>query len=274
LNKVLTIEHPKKAMVISDIHGFWQALQKITELPEYHNPEYQLIFLGDYTDGGASNPRDPKKVIDFITDEVLNHDALLVHGNHDDMLLGTANNQMDKFDNWSYNGRSQTLRELGIPDSDDIEVVSSYLKDLLPDYLNVLNNAPYLIEDQNRIFVHAGINWYLSDYKKTTREDMVWLRQEYLFVTNVPLGFATPGHPVPAKLIHQNQTDKVIFTGHTPASLITGDAAGFPAKLESVRYGLPRYVIDGGSHGTPNAGLNVVIVDADGSIIRTEKLFG
>jgi serine/threonine protein phosphatase 1 len=276
MQKFLKKSNLGKVIVVSDIHGNWDALSKIQDVPEYHNPEYTLVFNGDFTDGGDSNPRDPKRVMDFIVDEVKNHNAIAIHGNHDDMLYGTAKLVDNRFQNWKINDMNQTLEQLGIDISDDIEVISNQLKIKFPESIEMLDEAPYALEDEHRLFVHAGVNWLVEDYHDSTIDDLIWSREAYLFSSEYPeleLEKNFINNEIDPRW-HENTSGKVIITGHTPTFYLTENPDNPVVKMQNNSDDLPKYDIDGGSHGFAGAGLNLLSIDIDGSIIRTEKLFG
>ena len=66
--------------VVGDVHG---QITMLNELLEYWNPEEeQLIFLGDLADRGENS----KATLERARELMMQHDAIVVKGNHDEML--------------------------------------------------------------------------------------------------------------------------------------------------------------------------------------------
>ncbi|MDR2660703.1 MAG: metallophosphoesterase [Lactobacillaceae bacterium] len=277
MNQFLKIENLGKTISISDIHGNWEVLKEIKNIPEYHDPNYTLIFNGDYTDGGDTNPRDPKKVIDFITDEVNNYGAIAIHGNHDEMLFGTAKGDQRRFLNWQINDMAQTLKQFGINDYQNIDDVANQLNDKFSSYIQMLEQSPYAVESKKKLFIHAGVNWQLKDYHETPIDDLMWIRENYFFDEQILKEHGKWNEDIYVlngvdQSWHTNNTKKVMVTGHTPTYYFQKDINNPITEMRHFEKDIPRYDIDGGSHGFAGAGLNLLILDEDGSVIRTDKL--
>lgn len=275
MNKFERHNELDKTILVSDIHENWQALRKITQLPEFGQDGYTLIFLGDYTDSNGNNLHEPIKVIDFIMDQVEYHGALAIHGNHDDMLYGTAIGDSDKFFNWGRNGILGSQKRLGLTPNDiNIELTKEELNEKYAHYIDFLDRIPYGIEDQQRLFVHAGLDWSKQDYHDTAIEDLIWIREPYIFSSGMKAYLEDPKKRGAIDSVwHRNQTDKVIVTGHTPTFLLTGNSRNPIAAMQHDASDRVRYDIDGGSHSASiEAALNVLILDKDGSEIRRTRL--
>ncbi|WP_439425257.1 metallophosphoesterase [Oenococcus alcoholitolerans] len=274
MNKFELHNELEKVILVSDIHGNWQALKKITEIPEFDSPGYRLIFLGDYTDWNGQEKREPIKVITFIMNQVKNHRALAIHGNHDDMLYKTALGDSATFYNWGRNGIIETQEAMGLTPNDiNIELTKTELNDKFAEYVDFLDKIPYAIEDQKRLFIHAGLDWSKKDYHQTSKEDMVWIRDEYFFSDDDHSIYGPSAIEQISPVWHKNNTGKVIVAGHTPTYLISGDINDPIVRMQHDKNDPIRYDIDGGSHSAqPGAALNVLILDKDGSELKSYRL--
>ncbi len=164
---------------IGDIHGCYDQLVALLAKIQ-PGPDDKLIFLGDYIDRGP----EPRRVIEML----LELPAIFLRGNHEDMLLNYLENGSYR-DVWLANGGRTTLngyggslRNLNIP----------------PAHLEFIRNTKLYHEDDNYIYVHAGLQPDLPLSEQPSKA-LLWSR--YDFIT-APTG----------------RNKKVIF-GHTPFSL-------------------------------------------------------
>ena len=129
-----------RTLVIGDIHGAYAALLEVLERARV-TPDDLLIFLGDYADRGKHTP----EVLDELIALQQTHQVIYLRGNHDalccDFLLGKPMSDL-----WRSHGGKATE-----------EAYRYYTKeDKQPhiDFLQSLKN--YLLDGQNRLFLHAG----------------------------------------------------------------------------------------------------------------------
>lgn len=171
---------------IGDIHG---RLDKLTELLDIIKPESDdlLIFLGDYIDRG----KDSKKVVDRLIKLSSETNCIFLKGNHEDMLLYYYLERHDPYLFLS-NGGNLTLESYGITpfDKNEKELISE-------EHMKFFNNLKLIDEDDDYIFVHAGLNPF-NKSKEQSEFDLLWIRS--IFINN-SCEFITK--------------KKVIF-GHTP----------------------------------------------------------
>ncbi|TES46276.1 metallophosphoesterase family protein [Shouchella lehensis] len=180
----------KNVFVVGDIHGCFDELIEL--LQHWDKTEEQLIFLGDYIDRG----KDSRKVLEFIQNLVQKDGAIALKGNHELMFIDWLNEwQSDRF---VRNGGKETIYSLLGTDTEIDErraVAEAY-----PQTLHFLKNLPLYYEWGNYLFVHAGINPTLSNWKQNTEHDFLWIRDDFHFQTN--------------------PTNKVIIFGHTPVQML------------------------------------------------------
>lgn len=191
-------EKYKRILAVGDIHGNFSKLINVLKKVKLNSNDF-LIFLGDYTDRGTEN----KKVIQFVLELYDQPNIMFLLGNHDLMLLDhfikcakrvlnktiliqdidtiTNTDFISVFKemlvyNYNYlpNGGLATLQEFNLFHADDLKLFKHYLQVIweLPMIL------PININNQDYIFVHAGIN----PNKKLNEQDpydLLWIREEF-----------------------------------------------------------------------------------------------
>lgn len=229
----------KRTIVISDIHGCFDLFSELLSKCEYNTKTDQLILLGDYIDRGMQS----KSVIDWI----MQHPTVIaLRGNHDDAFLHVLEHplELSEFDqfvienggvetifsylgsNWFLDPNGNILKDehflLRYVDAKR-EIVNRY-----PEHIRWLQNLPYAHQDASRIYVHAGINPLISHWSKTSKEDLLWIRE--LFHRHGKL----------------DQTDgKMVIFGHTPTSYLHKQRGLYDPWIQTDRIG-----IDGAAYRT------------------------
>lgn len=174
-----------RKIVVGDIHGCYSELKILIEelkaKGKYNHKQDRLIFLGDYIDRGD----DSREVIKYVRElERENKNVIALMGNHEDMLL-------EYFDNgsrsWLYNGYQTT-----------IDSYKGYDEEFLDD-IYWMNNLPLYFEDDNFIYVHAGINKSLPT-EKQSKDTLLWIREAFYR--------------------NKKRNKKTVIFGHTPTELM------------------------------------------------------
>lgn len=228
----------------SDFHENASALDRI--LRRYRSE--QLVLLGDYFDSRQGQTEEMATVLTDLMHGYyqLTHEPMLVRGNHDDFILGTIDGDELAYQTWLFNGGKQTLRHLGYRHSFTQCRVRDFLTTYYAPVVAFLRQSQYLIETDDFIAVHGGLDWSLDDPRQTPDADKTWLREEYLG--------DLPAQP------HPNLLNKVIVSGHTPVQNFQ-DSADI-MTLQADAQDVPRYLIDGGSNsGAPTGRVNVLALD-------------
>jgi len=178
-----------RTIVVGDIHGCYNELVKLIDsLKEkelYDAETDKIIFLGDYIDRGNQS----REVISYIRAMQENNDNVIaLMGNHENMLL----DYMDGYSrDWLYNGCDST--------------VNSYNnhEDELASDIEWMENLPVYFEDDNFIYVHAGIDKGVS-IDEQSEMTMLWTRDEFIW--------------------DSTEYDKKVIFGHTPTQTINKDS--------------------------------------------------
>lgn len=195
------IDPKKTQVVIADIHGHFDALQRLKREFGYNPIEHQLIYLGDYIDRGPYSC----EVVNEVMRQVLEEGAIALLGNHERMMLNALTSEQNKnrindMLLWQINGGQKTL--------------DSYKsgKRAMKTHLKFLATLPLYVENDHYLFVHAGVN-HARKLEEQTEKDLLWIRDEFLEATDLSA-----------------VTKRIVIFGHTPTTAITGKAEIFIAK--------------------------------------------
>ena len=129
-----------KTFVIGDIHGGLHALHQIMERAAVTEKD-TLIFLGDYVDGWSQSPQ----VIDFLIELNKTHRCIFIRGNHDELLRTWLDESKDNLLWYKHGGEATVLAYTNVS-------VATKLKHI--EFLHSL--VDYYLDDDNRLFIHAG----------------------------------------------------------------------------------------------------------------------
>lgn len=129
-----------RTLVTGDIHGGLRALVQVMERAGVTSND-KLIFLGDYVDGWSESPQ----VLDYLITLNLSHNCIFIRGNHDDLLCRWLHESRENL-MWYNHGGEATVNAY--------QHVSPQIKAEHVHFLGALQD--YHLDQQNRLFVHAG----------------------------------------------------------------------------------------------------------------------
>ena len=95
-----------KVFVMSDIHGEFRMMKEL--LKNWNSKKEQLIILGDLADRGPSS----KETLELAYDLVRNKEAIVIKGNHDDMLEKYLKDPIRNAGLYYMNGGGKTIESL------------------------------------------------------------------------------------------------------------------------------------------------------------------
>lgn len=149
-----------RTLVIGDIHGGLRGLQQVLERANVA-PSDRLIFLGDYVDGWSETAQ----LIDYLIDLESRNECIFILGNHDlwcgRWLEMGATNPV-----WLAHGGKQTMESY---------IKTGFLiKDEHRQFFKKLRN--YYLDDQNRLFIHAGFTSMHGVEKEVNQNDFYFDR--------------------------------------------------------------------------------------------------
>lgn len=188
-----------RTLVIGDIHGGLKALKQVFERAKVTAGD-KLIFLGDYVDGWSESPQ----VLDFLMDLQKNQKCVFIRGNHDDLLMDWLRGKDNEL--WYHHGGESTVVAYS---EVSIEVKKCHIH-----FLSNLDG--YHIDDNNRLYVHAGFtNMHGIEHEYYPRllfwERTLW---ETALALDKSMDCSDPMYPKRLNLY------KEIFIGHTPVTRI------------------------------------------------------
>ncbi len=129
-----------RTLVVGDIHGGLKGVQQALERCRPKATD-TFVFLGDYVDGWSENA----ETIHFLIEFSKNQNCIFLRGNHDELCYhylkdGIAN------DMWLHHG--------GISTQKSYAEINAAEKAAHLEFFEALVN--YHIDDENRLYVHAG----------------------------------------------------------------------------------------------------------------------
>ncbi|VXB82048.1 Serine/threonine protein phosphatase [Flavobacterium sp. 9AF] len=186
--------------VIGDIHGGLKALEQVMNKVKFQEND-TIIFLGDYVDGWS----DSKEVIEYLITLNQKRNCIFLRGNHDDLLLNYLKTK--EYNNeWLQHGGQTTKNAYSNLNQTLINQHIAFLEALLP----------YHIDEENRLFIHAGFTNLKGVTFEYFKPLFYWDRTlwECALGLNPELNISDPYYPKRFKLY------KEIYIGHTPVTLI------------------------------------------------------
>ncbi|MGX6961568.1 metallophosphoesterase [Vagococcus xieshaowenii] len=232
----------KLAYVIGDIHGDINSFQRA--LIEFDPTMHQLVLLGDLLDRGTYS----KECLLLGKKLVEEYGAVYLKGNHEDLLLRFIEDPIERYPNYLLNGGKLTIESLlhkGACEEYSPSEIAAMIRYHYETLLTFLKTLPLYYEWQAYVFVHAGVNLTLSDWRKTSEREFIWIRE--------------PFHQLP------NKTGKTLVFGHTPTHYLYGDNQTTKLWQHDHKIGMDGGAIYGGS-------LHVVIFSSEG-ILQAQEFF-
>lgn len=187
-----------RTLVISDIHGCYDEFVALLEKSHYAPEQDLLVVLGDMIDRGKQS----KQVVELVMDLVEYKGAIALGGNHEDEFISWLEGEFNPEHRFLRIGGKKTVESYCKPH----DVYGNGTKSrraihkFYSQHFSFIKNLPDYYEDEQHIFVHAGIDPEIKNWKKSSREQMRWIRDE--FINGV------------------NDTGKTIIFGHTPTNFL------------------------------------------------------
>lgn len=231
-----------RTLVIGDIHGEIDKLDRILAQIPWQESDTQLVFLGDYIDRGKHS----RDVIDRVLQvREERPGTVFLRGNHELMMMQALDSPgSSETGAWWFNGGIQTLISYGAHFAEAVDQFlfnrkSSLLASLVPEeHWELLRSLLPFYEDQHAIYIHAGLTplkgakqdqengRYLAP-AESREEDLLWQRNPSFW---------------------QNYSGKPVVFGHTQTSYIQRVlGAGDESSADSVWFGPAVIGVDCGS---------------------------
>lgn len=183
--------------IIGDIHGMSDMLNVL--LREWNPDSERLIFLGDYIDRGKQS----KEVLKTVLNLKEYYDAVLLKGNHEDMLLQWLDNPVELADFYLAQGGYETLRSFGIDTKYNYEKQAFIFYEAYISVIESIRDMQYYHQDKDHIYVHAGINPHVDKIEDMSPIDLLWIRNAFFY--------------------KEHRINKKVVFGHTPTRLINSN---------------------------------------------------
>lgn len=169
-----------RRIAISDIHGCLEEFEELLEKVRYLPGEDHLLLLGDFVDRGP----DSKGVLKRVRELANTPHVTALFGNHDEMFLDwlyRGDFQNDPYLN-EFMGGTKTIRsfapfyEPGVNE----QRARRHIRTAHQADVEFLFSLPNYYEDEEFIFVHAGIDPSLADWRTADEDVFRWVRREFV----------------------------------------------------------------------------------------------
>ncbi len=178
--KIAQINTDGKIYAIGDIHGCYDELLVLMEnIYQEDDKDSVYVFIGDYIDRGPKS----KEVIDWLIsfkEKVGDSRCYFLRGNHEDMLCDYLGYEGKHGMYWIDNGARSTLRSYA-PHDQYGYIPTDEIKKFIPEkHIDFLLNLYHCVISDKYFFVHAGFSPYVDDIFETSKEDLCWIRKDFI----------------------------------------------------------------------------------------------
>jgi serine/threonine protein phosphatase 1 len=189
-----------RTLVIGDIHGGLKALKQVFERASVNYAD-TLVFLGDYVDGWSESAQ----TIDHIIELDNQQTCIFIKGNHDAwcqewLRTNKANST------WLIHGGQET-----------VDSYARYDDTTRQAHLNFFERMRmYYVDEQNRLFIHAGFTSMHGPEKEFHGSNYTWDRTLWEVALSMDTNIKKDDilYPKRLKLFYE------IYIGHTPTLYI------------------------------------------------------
>lgn len=189
-----------RTFVIGDIHGALRALKELLELIQ-PRPEDLLIFLGDYVDSWS----EAAQTVDYLIELKSQCRCIFLRGNHDkwceDWLAGRAIKEELV---WLQSGGITTQQSYANYPAEQRRRHSEFFASLIN----------YHIDNENRLFIHAGFASMHGPLKEHYETNYYWDRSLWEMALSMDSSLPVD-HPFYPKRL---KNFREIYIGHTPTT--------------------------------------------------------
>ena len=182
-----------KTWAIGDLHGHfdqWIRLYNKIKANGFTDDD-QLVFLGDYIDGG---PQTKELLTWLIEYKKAYPQTVCLYGNHEDLMLDALDYDgkiYGSYDLWYHQGGKATYESYIPKDSDSYSKAIMQVKDTIPqEHRDWLMALPLYYQTDKYFFVHAGVlpNKSLKEQTdlvdkgdKDMIETFIWIRDQFIY---------------------------------------------------------------------------------------------
>ncbi|MDT0642005.1 metallophosphoesterase family protein [Zunongwangia sp. F363] len=189
-----------RTIAIGDIHGGLKALIQLLQRIDI-TPEDRLIFLGDYVDGWS----DSANVVSYLIQLAKQNTCIFIRGNHDDLVHSwLKTGEMNE--KWLQHGGQSSIDAYRNFSAEEIQLHIGFFQQMLN----------YYIDNENRLFVHAGFSNQHGPESEYHDTGYYWDRTLWETVLALDPKMKKTNKFYPKRL----QLFEEIFIGHTPVTRI------------------------------------------------------
>ncbi|APY01322.1 metallophosphoesterase family protein [Lacinutrix venerupis] len=187
-----------RTFAVGDIHGGLKALKQVLERIEKQDNDC-FIFLGDYVDGWSESAQ----VIQYLIHFSEKYDCVFIKGNHDvwceKWLESETTNEA-----WLIHGGKET-----------VESYNAFSEEEKQKHLKFFQNMKlYYLDDDNRLFLHAGFTSMHGVEKEVFKKSFYTDRTLWEMSLAMDKRIKEDSELYPNRLKHYNE----IYIGHTPTT--------------------------------------------------------
>ncbi|WP_199769301.1 metallophosphoesterase family protein [Flavivirga eckloniae] len=206
-----------RTVAIGDIHGGLRALTQVLNKVEVKD-EDTLIFMGDYVDGWSESAQ----VIQFLIELSEKINCVFIKGNHDVWCENWLRSE-DVNPVWYIHGGKET-----------IESYELFSEEEKKQHLAFFENMPlYHLDDENRLFVHAGFTSMHGVAKEVYKETFYFDRTLWEMALTLDKSISEDALVYPKRLKHY----KEIYIGHTPTTNFNSNVPMHAANVWNIDTG-------------------------------------
>lgn len=220
----------QQTFVIGDVHGCYTKLKKLLN---YWNPDSeQLIFIGDLIDRGEQS-RDVVQLAMKLKEE---YGAIVIGGNHEDLFLDWLDAPLQQMSFYYMVGGEQTLTSFynqELVQTLSPEKLAERMQQDFHKEIEFLRSLPDYVEQGEYLYVHAGVDLTLADWKNSGKLFFRSIREPFHNGTNHTGKTIVFGH-TPTRRLHKDKRDD-IWTSHCQTKIGIDGAAVFGGKLHGLR---------------------------------------
>ena len=188
-----------RTFAIGDIHGGFKALIQVLNQLELTEEDH-LIFMGDYVDGWS----EAAQVIDFLIDFSKKFNCIFIKGNHDVWCENWLKDENDVNPSWFMHGGKET-----------IDSYAGFSKEEKQEHLAFFQALQmYHLDDENRLFLHAGFTSMHGVEKETYPHKFCTDRTLWEMALALDKKIEVSSNTYPKRLQHYHE----IYIGHTPTT--------------------------------------------------------
>lgn len=187
-----------RTLVVGDIHGGLRAIEQVLDRVGPLADD-RFIFVGDYVDGWSESA----ETVSFLLNFAETYSCIFLRGNHDELVY----NFLKKDDNnpmWLAHGGESSKQSYAQLSE---EMINRHIL-----FYEALEN--YHIDDNNRLFLHAGFTNQMGPMHEYYPNVVYWDRTLWEMVCTMDKGVSKDSPNYPSRLRLFNE----IYIGHTPVT--------------------------------------------------------